>query len=80
MFAALILKLMDTNIIPELTALQEEALCLWYSKRQAEYEAKLDDPHSPESKELEQYAAQYSAWAAELDYYSHVNLGCDRYA
>lgn len=64
-----------TLIIAPLTAIEEADLNSWFDQVDAEWEAALHDPNSPESKSL---AAMEAAWLAEQEYYQDLYLYTDQ--
>lgn len=64
-----------TLIIAPLTAIEEAELNSWFDQVDAEWEAALHDPNSPESKSL---AAMEAAWLAQQEYYQDLYLYADQ--
>lgn len=64
-----------TLIIAPLTAIEEAELNSWFDQVDAEWEAAIQDPNSPESKSL---AAMEAAWLAEQEYYQDLYLYTDQ--
>ena len=64
-----------TLIIAPLTAIEEAELNSWFDQVDAEWEAAIQDPNSPESKSL---AAMETAWLAEQEYYQDLYLYTDQ--
>jgi RimJ/RimL family protein N-acetyltransferase len=64
-----------TLIIAPLTAIEEADLNSWFDQLDAEWEAAIQDPNSPESQSL---AAMEAAWLAQQEYYQDLYLYADQ--
>ena len=64
-----------TFTIAPLTAIEEAELNSWFDQLDAEWEAAIQDPNSPESKSL---AAMEAAWLAQQEYYQDLYLYADQ--